>query len=257
MKNNLPYVIFGAATSFYKRQEVKDCLCFLRWLNNGRDRTSMLRAMVTPKRGIGESAIRDFDAYCEHVESLVRENPEVQIPTPFEVLLSLSGETSLVPVDADPRDYLSTRALKPLVEFSGQMRSIADMGMHKTVDQVLSSLVLELELIPHLDKISKSKTEFEERKRNVEELQQAARRYKGGPCLVVPEKTDDYKEQSPLGTFLDDISLVTDMMENTERSAENRFVANLMTIHASKGMEFDAVFVVGNEDGTLPTAQVS
>lgn len=42
----------------------------------------------------------------------------------------------------------------------------------------------------------------------------------------------------------------------SERSAGERFVVNLMTIHASKGMEFDTVFVVGNEDGTFPTSQV-
>ena len=260
VKQNLPYVIFGSATSFYKRHEIKDCLCFLRWLHNGRDRTSMLRAMVTPKRGIGETAIREFDAYCAHVESLVRETSRVQLPTPFEVLLSLSGETATVPADADARVHMSSRALKLLTEFSGQMRAIGDIGLHQNVEQLLSAIINDLKLIPHLDKISKSKVEFEERKRNVEELRQAAHRYnRKGRCLVAPEPTDDNldEEQSPLGAFLDDISLVTDMMEDTKTSTENRFVANLMTIHASKGMEFDAVFVVGNEDGTLPTSQVS
>ena len=63
-------------------------------------------------------------------------------------------------------------------------------------------------------------------------------------------------ESSPLATFLDDIiSLVTNMAKELEESADKRSLAvGLMTIHASKGMEFDQVFLVVNEDGTLPTS---
>jgi DNA helicase II / ATP-dependent DNA helicase PcrA len=259
VKQGLPYVIFGSATSFYKRQEVKDCLCFLRWLYNGRDRTSMLRALVTPKRGIGDTAIREYGEYCEHIEELVRQSPGASAPSPLEILLSLSGSASGVPRETRPGDYLSTRPLKLFREFSTKMRSVVDIAMSHPVEYVLAHIVNELELIPYLDKISKSTEEFKERKANVEELRQAARRYdRDGPCLVAPKTSDgEDADQSPLGAFLDDIALLTDMMENTASSTENRFVVSLMTIHASKGMEFDAVFVVGNEDGTLPTSQVS
>ena len=60
---------------------------------------------------------------------------------------------------------------------------------------------------------------------------------------------------SPLGNFLDDVSLLPDVENNTEdeKDGERRLVVNLMTIHASKGMEFDCVFLVGNEEGTIPT----
>jgi DNA helicase-2/ATP-dependent DNA helicase PcrA len=258
VKENLPYVIFGSATSFYKRQEVKDCLCFLRWLKNGRDRSAMLRAIVTPKRGIGETAIREFEEYCEYVDS--QWEAATPGPNPFDVLMSLSGPTDFDDkIEFDPAGYLSTRPRKLFKEFSSQMRQIRDIAWIQPLEQVLSLIVSEFELLPHLDKISKSKAEFEERKANVEELRQAAGRYtKSGPCLVVAVggDDDDFK-QSPLGAFLDDVALVADMSDNTENSKENRFVVNLMTIHASKGMEFDVVFVVGNEDGTLPTSQVS
>jgi superfamily I DNA/RNA helicase len=62
-------------------------------------------------------------------------------------------------------------------------------------------------------------------------------------------------EMSPLGNFLDDVSLLPDVENNTEdeKDGERRLVVNLMTIHASKGMEFDCVFLVGNEEGTIPT----
>jgi ATP-dependent exoDNAse (exonuclease V) beta subunit len=140
------------------------------------------------------------------------------------------------------------------------MRSIRDMAYTIPVARVLALIIETLELIPHFDKISKSKAEFEERQANVRELRKASERYtKSGPCLsreevVVAENIDEFT-QSPLGTFLDDVSLVTEMADAAERPGEERFVASLMTIHASKGMEFDAVFVVGNEDGTFPTSQ--
>jgi DNA helicase-2/ATP-dependent DNA helicase PcrA len=260
--HNLPYVIFGSATSFYKRQEIKDCLCFFRWLHNGRDRSAMLRCFKTPARGIGDVAVREFDDYCTRVDSYYEEFfPTRSKPTPFEILLSFSereqmGDQSL-PLSSES---ISTRPLKLLTALSQQLRCLRDLAYEEPVERVLSSIVNNLEILPHLNKISKSTTEFEERKANVRELQQAAQRYTNdGPCLLRDLSSSQEGEeflQSPLGTFLDDVALVTDMADDAERSTEERFVASLMTIHASKGMEFDTVFVVGNEDGTFPTSQV-
>lgn len=264
VQRNLPYVIFGSATSFYKRQEIKDCLCFLRWLYNGWDRSSMLRAMETPKRGIGDTALREFDEYCKVVgEYWEDRHPETMKPSPLEVLFVLSGdhswsETKDVQIPS-PAVVMSSRSLKSWVEFSRQLSALRSLAKVATVEQVLTSMVDDLKIIPHLDKISKSKEEFAERQDNVRELQQATRRYTdAGPCLPTPTQGSDDEglDQSPLGTFLDDVSLVTDLAESSESSDEERFVASLMTIHASKGMEFDTVFLVGIEDGTLPTNQV-
>jgi DNA helicase-2/ATP-dependent DNA helicase PcrA len=258
--HNLPYVIFGSATSFYKRPEIKDCLSFLRWMYNGRDRSSMLRAMKTPSRGLGDVAVREFDDYCTRIDEYFEVNhagsPQ---PTPFDVLLLFSSQKPLSEGFPLPSESLSTRPLKLLTAFSVQMRFIRDMAYTSSVERVLALIIETLELIPHFDKISKSKAEFEERQANVRELRKASERYtKSGACLsndgVIAENIDEFT-QSPLGTFLDDVSLVTEMADAAERSGEERFVASLMTIHASKGMEFDSVFVVGNEDGTFPTSQ--
>jgi hypothetical protein len=258
--HNLHYVIFGSATSFYKRQEIKDCLGFLRWMYNGRDRSSMLRSMQTPSRGLGEVAIREFDRYCDRIDEFFEANyPGSPGPTPFDVLLLLSSQKPLSEELPLPSASLSTRPLKLLSAFSQQMRSIRDMAYTLPVERVLSLIIESLELTPHFDKISKTKDEFEERQANVRELRKASERYsKQGPCLSREDgSAQDIDEftQSPLGIFLDDVSLVTEMADAAEQSADKRFVASLMTIHASKGMEFDAVFVVGNEDGTFPTSQ--
>ena len=108
-----------------------------------------------------------------------------------------------------------------------------------------------MDLMTHFDKISKSKPEFEDRKENVFELRQASQRYSTeGACMPSQQSKSDDNEykQTPLGNFLDDITLITETAKDTEESADNRFVVNLMTIHASKGMEFDTVYFVGLED---------
>lgn len=259
---NVPFVLFGSATSFYKRQEIKDCLCYLRWLYNGRDRPSMLRAMTTPKRGIGDGAIREFDEYCVMVDNLWEEkSPDRIKPTSLEVLLHLSGDDSWCKwSDAEfPQASMSGRSLKLMVAFSNQMRRIREVGNVATVETLLSYIIDEMELISHLDKISKTKSEFEERKQNVQELQSASQRYNDeGACMQTstPKTEEGEFTLSPLGKFLDDVTLVSDMVDNEEQSSEERFVVSLMTIHASKGTEFDHVYFVGLEDGTIPTSQV-
>jgi DNA helicase II / ATP-dependent DNA helicase PcrA len=258
VRNNLPYVIFGSATSFYRRQEIKDCLCFLRWMYNGRDRTSMLRSMTTPKRGIGETAIEEFDNYCAAVDRLWGTGDRTApTPCPFEIFLHLSGYTCR---EADlklppPSEYISTRPLKLFKVFSEKMAKVHNKAMAMSVEKVLDSIINDLEILPHLDKISKSKAEYEERLANVRELLQATEKCIDGPCLGVRNDTSELA-LSPLGSFLDDIALVTDMADSSVSLNEERLVVNLMTIHASKGKEFDTVFFVGCEEGTIPSSQV-
>jgi DNA helicase-2/ATP-dependent DNA helicase PcrA len=160
-----------------------------------------------------------------------------------------------------PLDYMSKRSANALTEFASAMRDLRRLAQRDSVEAVLHAVVERMEILQLLDRTSKSTSEFEERKQNVEELQKATRRYTDlGPCLVANEGADDEEGDSkeldamdcPLRSFLDDVALVTDL---AERSADERFVVNLMTIHASKGKEFDTVYVVGNEDGTLPSSQ--
>ena len=261
---NLPYVIRGGAGGFYKRAEVKDCLCFLRWLHNGNDQGSMIRAVKTPSKGIGEVAFTKFKEYCEDVDNhYMAQHPDLKRPTCLDILISMSdGEnpTSRILVDDSPvaSESIPKRALNNFLPFSQKMRNIREKAQTATVDALLFYIIGELDLFTHFDVISKSKAEFEDRKANVQELRQASKRYvKYGPALQVSE--GELGEESALGNFLDDVALVSDIADaeasSEEGTEDKRLVVNLMTIHASKGMEFDAVFVVGNEEGTLPLNQ--
>jgi ATP-dependent exoDNAse (exonuclease V) beta subunit len=265
VQKGLNYVIRGAAGGFYKRAEIKDCLCFLRWLYNGHDQSAMLRAMKTPTKGIGDVAIKEFQEYCTEIDSFYQEvHPSEKRPTPLDILISLvDGETSAPSVLAqgspEATTFITKRALNKFLPFSRQMRSVRETAYKKPVDQLLFYIIEELDLVSHFDSISKSKAELEERRQNVQELRQATKRYsKNGSAMKHSSslEPDDLENGSALSNFLDDVALVTDIKGDAEpTSGEKRLVVNLMTIHGSKGMEFDAVFVVGNEDGTFPSNQ--
>ncbi len=263
---NVRYLVRGSAGTFYSRAEVKDCLCFLKWLYNGRDRSALLRAIKTPSRGIGEVSLNEFASYCENVEKFVDEQrPGVPIPTPLETLMSLSSLERIGNSNnfhLPPNDFMSKRTINRLLPFANQMNSIHQKAQIQTVSELLTSIISTLDLKSHFDSISKTNDEFADRWGNVMELINAAERYnEDGPCLSstkMDENNEGFEEivgaDCPLGKFLDDVSLLTDIdVEGSAESSSKRLVANLMTIHASKGMEFDAVFLVGNEEGSFPT----
>ena len=252
VSHNVPYVVRGATGAFYGRAEIKDCLCFLRWLRNGRDEAAMLRAFKTPSKQLGEKSVTDFQAYCRAVDKAYTEANILDKPTPLDLLIAMSDERVSIIAEAPPLDrFISSRAKNPLMQFSIKMNAIRERANEESVSELIQSIVGMLGLEDHFNAISNAQGEFADRIRNVEELRQAAVRYSNGrAALIPPEDEDDIVEGSPLSSFLDDVSLFTDATQETEG-----FKVNLMTIHSAKGMEFDLVFVVGNEDGTFPTTQ--
>jgi superfamily I DNA/RNA helicase len=226
----------------------------------------MLRAMTTPKRNLGKAAIREFDEYCEKVEHFwVKNCSEMPRPSPLDIFLYLSGsyifgvaESTQFPA---PSASISASPLKIFAEFASQMLAVRDKASCSSLSKTLQSAIATFDLEPYFKKISKSKDEVEERLANVAELVSATTKYHDDACLPLrlPEQSGEFEEtQSPLGSFLDDISLVIEQADtNVARLKDKKFVANLMTIHASKGMEFDTVFFVGVEDGVIPSHQVS
>ena len=261
VEHNLKYLIRGSAGTFYSRAEIKDCLCFLKWLYNGRDLTAMARSMKTPSRGLGDVSLNEFATYCEEVGKHVAANdPDGPQPTALDILLSLSktgqgDDRSYLPVDG----VITKRTLNKLLPFAMQMNKLSRKAQSQTVTELLGSVIEIMGLKNHFDAISKTSDEFADRWANVMELLNASERYaQDGACLekkkVEMDGVIQVEDLSPLGNFLDDVSLLTETEAADEGdNGERRLMANLMTIHASKGMEFDGVFLVGNEESTFPT----
>ena len=222
----------------------------------------MKRAMATPPKGIGETAIDEFERYCDCVVThYTVTSPTIPPPTQLDILFSLTDDTWLNEGTPKAADSIRPRQRKALASFSEQMRSIYGVGRTSPVQQLLSHVVDSLQLLQYFEKTSKTTAEYEEREANIRELQKASAHVtEGGPSLgtgSIPDQSDEIEMDfvmSPLATFLEDIALVTDLADTSKENSE-RFVVALMTIHASKGMEFDSVYLIGNEEKTFPSAQ--
>ena len=243
VKKKLKYIVRGATGRFYSRAEIKDCLCFLRFLYNGRDESAFVRAVKTPSRGIGQVALDQFFAYHSAVAA---ESSDVAAErcSLLEVLISLSNDRDdEISTTVDPNDYISKRAMNNFIPFGSKMRHIRKVAAATNVTSLITEVIDHLELEEHFQAISKTKDEMDDRMSNINELILASEKYEGIACSQDPE--------SALGNFLDDISLLSDAFEENGKNGkvDERLTVNLMTVHGSKGMEFDAVFLIGTEEG--------
>jgi DNA helicase-2/ATP-dependent DNA helicase PcrA len=264
VEHNLRYVVRGSSGTFYKRAEIQDCMAFLKVMYNPRDRSAWARSVKAPSRGIGDTSLNEFFRYCDAVaeKHAILGRDRDGLPTPLDIMISFARPDGASPVVdgigalVPPRDVVSTRSMNRFAPFASSLRSLRRKAESQCVSDFLLSVIDDLGLKGHFDAISKTRDEYEDRLANVMELVRAAERYKSdGPCLSFPSAADDEPTETPLGNFLDDVALIADIAPDDEEEdgGGGRIVANLMTIHSSKGMEFDAVFLVGNEEGTFPT----
>jgi len=257
VEQNLRYVVRGSSGTFYKRAEIQDCMSFLKIMYNARDRSAWSRAVKAPSRGIGPTSLNEFFRYCDAVTEKYLETASNRddLPTPLDVMISLGSANDSMGMLISPIEILSTRSTNRFIPFASSLSSLKKKAETLPVSDFLLAVIDDLALKSHFDSISKTRDEYEDRINNVMELVRAAERYKDdGPCIS--QVSEDGLQESPLGNFLDDVSLIADLTpdeSDSEGGASGRVVANLMTIHSAKGLEFDAVFLVGNEEGTFPT----
>ncbi|MHC5067788.1 MAG: ATP-dependent helicase [Planctomycetota bacterium] len=215
IRRGLPYRIVGG-TRFYDRQEVRDLLAYMRLLVNPRDLTSLLRIINKPKRGIGDKAIE-----------LLRDLAFDEGVSVYEVL---TDEHLLSRIAVG-------RAAKPLRAFA----RLIDRLQQADLDDAGACVNLCLDISSLEDFYLESDEERgQERIANLREVLTAAEQFtatarSGGA-------------DGSIEAFLDHVSLLTS--EDERDSSDDQLV--LMTLHASKGLEFPVVFITGCEQGVLP-----
>ena len=218
VSRTIPYFIVGDV-SFYERSEVRDALAYLRLSLNPFDREALRRASSVPRIGIGATTLNKLFA-----------------------LADLTGST---PIEAFEEGYLefSLRARTILTEFFSKISSIyaaCEYGPLKA-----------LETIYKIDKFVEASTDKEgssitARRENLSQLVTAAAQFVAGHSVnYSSEMLDNMDNVSISEAFLAESALLGTAREEQE-------VCQLMTAHASKGKEFDHVFVVGVEDGFFP-----
>lgn len=221
-EQNIPYILSGG-TSFFSYMEVKDVMAYLRLLVNQDDDNAFLRVVNTPRREIGTSTLEKLTHYS-------RERGNSLFASTFEMGLTL---------------HLSMRAAEKLREFSEWIQVIAHRANDEEPVKVIREMLQQLDYQTWLVDTSKTDKEAERRWENVEEL------------LIWMERVEKkVAEEEPLaernlGDLVTYMSLM-DILERQEEKDAHPDAVTLMTLHASKGLEFPHVFLIGMEEELLP-----
>ena len=225
MRAAIPYKVVGGLR-FYERKEVKDILAYLRVLANPTDEVSLRRIINLPKRGIGDRAIEEVDAFAlaqgiSFWDALLRVREATGVPN--KASQSITDFTAMI------------SALAVLVEINTKPSTIIEAALEQ------SGLMKEL--------ANSSDPQDEVRIENLQELVSASIEYEERSFEELGED-----EVISLGGFLEKVSLVADA-DDIPDGEDHGGVATLMTLHTAKGLEFPTVFLTGMEDGIFPHAR--
>ena len=218
-KRGLPYKIYGGL-SFYQRKEIKDVIAYFRMSVNPNDEEAFKRIINYPARGIGQTTIGKI------------------------LSAAMDNGVSLWTVICNQSDYnldVNSGTASKLAGFRNMLEGfMADVS---TLDakQLSERIVNETGIMRELR--ADTTIEGEGRLQNVEELMNNIAQF----CK---DREEEGNDNNRMQDYLSEVSLMTDQDNETEEDLEK---VTLMTVHAAKGLEFDAVFIVGLEENLFPS----
>jgi DNA helicase-2/ATP-dependent DNA helicase PcrA len=219
----LSYRVYGGLR-FFERQEIKHALAYLRLMENTDDDNALLRIINFPTRGIGARSIEQL-----------QEAAKMNSTTLWDAAACAGGKVSaFVALIKSLRSATRELPLHP----QGVGRGVPGAsGSTLPLPEILDHMLEHSGLIAHYqNETGARKREAEERLENLNELVNAA-------ALFVHENEDD-----SLTSFLAHASLEA----GEHQAGEQDDALHLMTVHASKGLEFHTVFITGLEEGLFP-----
>lgn len=217
-KINIPYKVYGSV-SFYQRKEIKDLLAYFRVVVNPNDNESLKRIINYPLRGIGKTTVDKVMAYAEKLDTSI-----------WQVLTHL-GQVNL---------GLNQGTVKKLNDFTGMIKEFMSKLTEMEAFDLAYTIANKTGIMADLR--SEKTPEAVSRYENTEELLNGIKDY-----------TDNMEseEELTLATYLQDVTLLTDQDNESE---EDMNKVSIMTVHASKGLEFRHVFIAGMEEELFPSS---
>ncbi len=216
-KMNIPYRIYGGL-SFYHRKEIKDILAYLRLVLNTNDEEALKRVINYPARGIGKTTM-------DKVMIVASEN-NISL---FETL-ERAREFQIKGYEVLGDFVLMIRSFQTMLK-----KPAYDVAMHVAKQTGLLKALYE-------DKTVEGIARYE----NIEELLNGLKEFSVDDSV----DEDGVQKYGILEEYMADIALLTD--SDKEDPNDNDRVT-MMTIHASKGLEFKNVFIVGLEENLFPS----
>ena len=224
-RQDTPYRIYGGM-SFYQHKEIKDVIAYFRLVANPNDEEALKRVINYPKRGIGDTTISKLIAASRACNVSLWD--VVGNPSMYNAGVSAGTEKKVLGFY-----YL-------IDEFIRDNRTVDAYGLGK---EILEKSGLKFELA------ADKSIEGAERQDNIEEFMS------GLHDFVDTKREEGYEDEVYIANFLQEVALLTDSDEenDNDNDASSNERVSLMTIHASKGLEFNSVFVVGLEENIFPS----
>ncbi|RME37305.1 MAG: ATP-dependent DNA helicase Rep [Deltaproteobacteria bacterium] len=211
---NIPYRLVGGQ-QFFDRKEVKDALAYLKLLCNPQDEVSLLRIINYPRRGIGTGSIEKLIDFCNRRDIGLWEG--LRRAADAGLSDQVRAEIGLFVRLIDTWRYRFEQA----------------DDLRQQVEDLFAELGLEAEIL----RTANSREQGEKRCEFLQDVLNAVASYQA-------------REAKPtLAGFVEKVSLLDDDRDEEEDGAD---AVTLMSLHASKGLEFPVVFLVGMEEGYLP-----
>jgi DNA helicase-2/ATP-dependent DNA helicase PcrA len=221
----MPYRVYGGLR-FFERAEIKHALAYLRLLENPRDDTSFMRVVNFPPRGIGARSI-------EQLQDAAR---AMGCPL-HDAVSTLTGKAGV-----------------NITAFVAKIDVLREQTQGQNLRQIIELLLDHSGLVEYYQ----SEREGADRVENLTELVNAAESFVtqegfGREAVAMPVNgeminPDTGETLSPLAAFLTHAALESG--DNQAQAGQD--AVQLMTVHASKGLEFDCVFITGMEEGLFP-----
>ena len=198
---------------FYDRKEIKDAIAYLKLIHNVDDSQSLRRIINVPKRAIGETTLKHLQEYADEKDISL-----------FNAILNV-----------DDISTIKSGTASKLKDFATLIMKFQEAQSRYQLPEFLS---LVLEKSGYLKELTATGTDEDQtRIENLQELVNVANEFE-------PEEQDNI-----LGEFLTQVSLVSDI-DGMDEIANN---VTLMTLHASKGLEFPIVYLAGCDEGIFPS----
>ena len=217
--HQVPYKLSGGQ-SFFGRSEIKDIMGYLRLLINPTDDSAFLRIINTPRREIGPSTIEKLSEYS------IRRG------------ISMMAATTELGLE----QLLTPKALDKLRRFGHWLNNITRMAYADDAVAAVKEMIEDLDYEAHLNLTSGTPHQAERRMSNVWYLVDSISK--------MIEKADEVGDEVTIEDAVSKL-ILRDMLERQADEDEEDQV-QLMTLHASKGLEFPHVYMVGLEEELMP-----
>ncbi|MFT5877866.1 MAG: DNA helicase-2/ATP-dependent DNA helicase PcrA [Salibacteraceae bacterium] len=216
-KLNIKYRIYGGL-SFYQRKEIKDFLAYCRLVFNGKDAEALKRIINYPARGIGKTTM-------DKIELFAAEN-NLNL---WDLIQNL--DNAPIQIHSGAKNKIAG-----FVEMIKSFKNVAKTQDAYEAGKIIASSTGILKEL-HNDKTPEGIGKHD----NVQEMLNSLKDFIENPEDMAPT----------LANFIQDIPLLTDKDAKTDDEDDDK--VTLMTIHASKGLEFGHVYVAGLEENLFPS----